>query len=145
MKLLKVTIAAACLAIVAGPALAHHSGAMFDRGKTISLNGTVKNYLFASPHSWIDLAVTGADGKVTTWAIEAQTPVYMRRLGVTPSVLKPGDVVTIRTHPLRDGRPGGSFVDVTMADGRVLGAQKVINLGAPGSAPAAAAPAPASR
>jgi hypothetical protein len=127
---------AALLLSAATPALAHHSGAMFDRAKTIALQGTVKNYLFANPHSWIDLMVKEPDGKVTQWSIEAQTPAYMRGLGVTPSVLKAGDLVTIRTHPLRDGRTGGSFVDVTMADGRVLGGQKDTNFGAP-PAPAA--------
>jgi len=126
------TIAIAALLLgAATPALAHHSGAMFDRAKTIALQGTVKDYLFANPHSWIDLVVKDADGKVTTWSIEAQTPAYMRRLGVTPSVLKAGDVVSLRTHPLRDGRNGGSFVDVTLADGRVLGGQKDLNLGVP--------------
>ncbi len=138
------TIAIAVLALgVSSAALAHHSGAMFDRAKTIPLKGTVKNYLFANPHSWIDLEVADAGGKVVTWSIEAQTPAYMRRLGVTPSVLKAGDVVTLRTHPLRDGRPGGSFVDVTMADGRVLGAQQSINYGAAGSAGQEAPAAPA--
>ena len=116
------------------PADAHHSGAMFDRSKTLSLKGVVKDYQFANPHSWIDLAVKDADGKTTTWAIEAQTPTYMRRIGLPPSLLKAGDEVTIRTHPLRDGRTGGSFVDLTTADGKVLGAQPSLNLGSGSSA-----------
>ncbi len=108
---------------------------MFDRSKTVVLKGTVKDYQYANPHSWIDLEVKGEDGQVTSWSIEAQTPGIMRGLGVTPSILKPGDIVTIRTHPLRDGRTGGSFVDVTLADGRTLGTMKNVNLGAPVATP----------
>lgn len=133
MKFSPIVLAGAVLTL-ASPALAHHSGAMFDRSKTISITGVLKDYQFVNPHSWIDVVVAGDDGKTTLWAVEAQTPSYMRRLGVTPSVMNPGDKVVVRAHPLRDGRSGGSFVDISLPDGRVLGAQATINYGAPGSA-----------
>jgi hypothetical protein len=136
-KRVSICLALLALSMASSQAQAHHSGAMFDRSKTVELKGTVKDYQFANPHSWIDVSVSDADGKVQTWAIEAQTPSYMRMLGVTPSILKAGDMVTIRAHPLRDGRPGGSFVDVTMADGKTLGAQHGLNLGTGASSSAA--------
>ncbi len=102
------------------PALAHHSAAMFDRTKTVELVGTVKEYQFANPHVWIEVIVTGDDGKVVQWSIEGEGPAMMARMGLGPTVLKTGDKITMRAHPLRDGRPGGSFIAVTLEDGKVI-------------------------
>lgn len=113
-------LAAAALA-VAAPALAHHSGSMFDREKTVTLIGTVKSYAYTQPHSWIDLIVIGQDGKADEWGIECGAPTAMHAQGLVPSVLKTGDKVTLRMHPLRDGRHQGSFIDVVLADGRKFG------------------------
>jgi hypothetical protein len=120
MRTLAILAAVTTLA-VAAPALGHHSGAMFDRAQTITLKGTVKEYQYTNPHSWIELMVS-ADGKATQWGIECEGPGAMRRLGLTPSVLKEGDAVTVRAHPLRDGRPGGSFIDIVLPDGRTIAA-----------------------
>jgi hypothetical protein len=129
-------LAAAGLCAAALPATAHHSGAMFDRAQTITLKGTVKEYQYTNPHSWIEVMVT-ADGKTIQWGVECEGPGVMRRLGLTPSVLKPGDAVTIRAHPLRDGRPGGSFVDIVLPDGKTIAANQF----APAAPAGAAAPA----
>ena len=105
------------------PALAHHSGAMFDRTKTVELAGTIKQYQFTNPHVWIEVIVPPKKGKDTTpvqWSIEGEGPAIMARMGLGPSVLKSGDKVTIKAHPLRDGRPGGSFISVTLPDGKVV-------------------------
>jgi hypothetical protein len=104
------------------PALAHHSGAMFDRTKTVELSGTIKQYQFANPHVWIEVVVPGKRGKdaPVQWSIEGEGPAIMARMGLGPSVLKAGDKVTIKAHPLRDGRPGGSFISVTLPDGKVI-------------------------
>jgi hypothetical protein len=105
-------------------ALAHHSGAMFDRTKTVELVGTIKEYQFANPHVWIEVMVPPsgkkAAGEAVQWSIEGEGPAIMARIGLGPSVLKPGDKVTVRTHPLRDGRSGGSLISITLPDGRVL-------------------------
>jgi hypothetical protein len=113
----------AAMVLCAGvPALAHHSGAMFDRTKTVELKGTVKQYQFSNPHVWIEVMVPPA-GKAAApvqWSIEGEGPPIMARMGLGPSVLKAGDKVTIKAHPLRDGRTGGSLISITLADGRVL-------------------------
>ena len=99
-------------------AWAHHSGAMFDRSKTIVLEGVVKEYKFAAPHSWISvIAIADGKGEKERWDIEGATAGRMKAQGVTPDKLKPGDKVTIRMHPLRDGRKAGSLIDITLADG----------------------------
>jgi hypothetical protein len=130
-------LAAASLLVVGLPAAAHHSGAMFDRAQTVTLKGTVKEYQYTNPHSWIELMVT-ADGKTTQWGVECEGPGVMRRLGLTPSVLKPGDAVTLRAHPLRDGRPGGSFVDIVLPDGKTIAASQFAPAAAQPAAPASA-------
>lgn len=128
--------AAVLIAIVlcAGvPALAHHSGAMFDRTKTVELVGTIKEYQFSNPHVWIEVMVppsgkksadSAAGGQPAAgpvqWSIEGEGPAIMARIGLGPSVLKAGDKVTIKAHPLRDGRNGGSLISITLPDGRVL-------------------------
>lgn len=116
------------------PALAHHSGAGVDRTKTVTVSGIVKEFRWTNPHSWIDLEVS--DGKATTlWSVEMNPPPFLIRAGWKSTTLKPGDKVSVTLNPIRTGEPGGIFVSVTLADGRVLG-------GRAGGAPAAAAPAP---
>ena len=115
----------AAMVLCAGvPALAHHSGAMFDRTKTVELIGTIKQYQFSNPHVWIEVMVPPSGKKDAAgpvqWSIEGEGPAIMARIGLGPSVLKAGDKVTIKTHPLRDGRSGGSLISVTLPDGRVL-------------------------
>lgn len=141
-------LATAGLLLASGTAaLAHHSGAMFDRLKAVTLTGEVKEYVFENPHVWIELIVAAKNGKKTQWGIEGEGPRMMSRMGLSPVTLKPGDKVTIHAHPLRDGRPGGSFMDIKMPDGNVLVAGRAAPEGqaaAPPAPPAApAAPAPA--
>ncbi|MEO6339439.1 MAG: DUF6152 family protein [Caulobacteraceae bacterium] len=116
------------LLAAAGPAFAHHSGAMFDREKSVALVGEIKEYQFQNPHVWIEVMVPTAGKKAPVqWGIEGEGPTMMVRLGLTKANLKPGDKVTIHAHPLRDGRPGGSFMDITLPDGRTLTAGRVLS------------------
>jgi Family of unknown function (DUF6152) len=107
-------------ALHAGGALAHHSTAMFDQAKTIKLVGTVKQFQWTNPHSWIQLDVANAQGVVEEWSIEGNSPNQLIRLGWRPATLKPGDVVTVMVKPMKDGAKGGMFVEITLADGKVL-------------------------
>ena len=114
-------LAATALAVLMSgtAAVAHHSSAMFDRSKTYVLTGTLKEYQFIAPHSWISvIAAPDGKGKPTRWDIEGSTAARMKAQGITPQRLKPGDKVTIRTHPLRDGRTGGALIDIVLADGK---------------------------
>jgi hypothetical protein len=113
--------AGALLLAVSGQAQAHHSGAMFDRTKTITLSGVIKDYNYTQPHSWIDIIVPGANGAApVTWGVEGGAPPAMRNQGLTPSTVKAGDKAEIRVHPFRDGRPGGSLVDVAIGGKPVM-------------------------
>lgn len=126
------------LAFLAGvPAWAHHSMAGFDRTKTVTITGTVKEFKWANPHSWIEMEVPDNKGGVVVWDVEMTSPAVLIRAGWKSSVMKPGDKVTVMAHPQQTGEPGGIFVSVTLPDGRTLTDKPA---GAP-SAPASTAPA----
>jgi hypothetical protein len=113
-------LALAMTAGFAGPALAHHSGAMFDSGKEVTLKGVIKVVQLTNPHSWIQVLVPDAAGKPVEWSLEAAAPTVLIRGGIKKNTLKPGDEITFRAHPMKDGRPGASLIDLTTADGSVL-------------------------
>ncbi|HEY5409627.1 MAG TPA: DUF6152 family protein [Caulobacteraceae bacterium] len=115
-----VATAAACLASW-GSAQAHHSGAMFDRARQVTLVGTVKDFSWTNPHSSFALDVMKPDGSTELWAVEMNSPNNLVHEGWTRYTLKPGDKVTAVINPLRDGKPGGVYVGVTLSDGKVLG------------------------
>ncbi|HEY6457687.1 MAG TPA: DUF6152 family protein [Steroidobacteraceae bacterium] len=101
-------------------ATAHHSAAMFDHLKTITLHGTVKNFQFTNPHSWLIVIVTGADGNPVEWGFEAEGPSTLLHAGILPKSFRAGDKVTVTANPMRDGRPAGALISVVMADGSVF-------------------------
>ncbi len=119
MNRLLLGLALAC-AGVAAPALAHHSFAMFDQRKIMTLDGTVTEFQWTNPHAFIEMDVPAQGGRVTHWSIELNSPNNLKRQGWSRTSLKRGDKVTLRMNPLRDGNPGGLFLDVTLANGRVL-------------------------
>jgi hypothetical protein len=115
-----------CAAVTAGivaaivPASAHHSDAMFAPDKEVVLNGTVKEFQYTNPHSWIQLIVPNANGASAEWSIETGAPIVLLRAGIKPTALQPGEKITLRAHPLKDGGLGGSLIDVTKEDGSKL-------------------------
>lgn len=102
-------------------ALAHHSFAAFDQQKSVTLNGTVKEWQWTNPHTWLYLLVTDTSGKTQEWSIEGQSPQVMRgEQHYARTSFKAGDKVIVSIHPRRDGTLGGSFVSATAADGTPL-------------------------
>ncbi|MDE3169896.1 MAG: hypothetical protein KGL75_07130 [Acidobacteriota bacterium] len=118
-----VTMAALSL-LSAAPALAHHSHAMFDPRKQMTLVGTVKSLEWNNPHCWIQLLVPDPkDPKAAPveWGIEMGAPLELFRHGWKPTSLKPGDKVTVVINPLRDGCTGGEIVYAIGPDGKPIG------------------------
>jgi len=103
------------------PAWVHHSGAMFDREKVITITGTVTEFNWTNPHASFRVDVAAADGKVESWAIEMNSPNNLVREGWKRTSLKAGDKVSVTVNPLRDGRPGGWYLSILLADGHRLG------------------------
>ncbi len=112
--------AAVFLVFVAAPVLAHHSAAGIDRSKTHVVTGTVKEFRWTNPHSWIDLEVADAKGATRLGSLEMTSPPFLLRAGWKATTLRSGDKVIVAVRPMRDGTPGGLFVSVTFADGRTL-------------------------
>ena len=107
---------APALALLAAPAGAHHSFAMFDQTKIVTLEGTVAEFQWTNPHAFIELEAAGG----RHWSIELNSPNNLKRQGWTKAALKPGDKISLRMSPLRNGKPGGLFLDLTKADGKLL-------------------------
>ena len=103
-------IVAVAMAAVSIPAIAHHSGAMFDDNKEVTLTGVVKEFQYTNPHSWLIVEVKGQDGKVVTWGFEAEGPSTLLRAGIRRSDFSPGTQITITGHPMKDGRPAAAWV-----------------------------------
>jgi hypothetical protein len=115
-----VSMSVAGLAIPTG-GMAHHSFAMFDRNKQISVKGTVKEFQFTNPHVFIQLMVPGAQGPAQEWSIEGGSPNMLYRQGWDNATFKAGDQISIVINPLKDGGRGGNFVFATLPDGKSVG------------------------
>ena len=106
--------------LLTAPVLAHHSFAMFDSTKNLTLAGTVKNFEWTNPHMWLYVMVPQVNGAPVEYPLEMMAVQGAVRLGWKPDSVKPGDKVTFEYHPLRDGHPGGQLIGITLADGRKL-------------------------
>jgi len=107
--------------LTASTALAHHSFAMFDQSKTVTLQGTVKDFRWNNPHVFIQVMVKNDAGVEEEWSIEMTSPEHLARVGWKPGTLKPGDKVTLNIHPMHDGSKGGQYLSGTGPDGPLIG------------------------
>ncbi len=114
-----------CLAVMllacAAPAAAHHSFAMFDRDKTVTIAGTVKAFQVINPHGWLRILVPDPGGAQNEWSIELGGPGQLDRMGLTQGAVHAGDKLTVQIHPFRDGSYGGQFVSATLPNGQLIG------------------------
>ena len=119
----RVRIGLVLLALGSWPALAHHSFAMFDQTREVTLKGKVVDFQWTNPHAFIHIEVPAADGKgMETWEIELNSPNNLKRQGWSSTAIKSGDQITLMANPLRDTtKKGGLFIKLTRADGSVLG------------------------
>jgi len=122
-RVLNCTLIAIAAMLTASSALAHHSFAMFDQSKTVTIQGTVKDFRWTNPHVFIQVMVKNDQGVDEEWSIEMTSPEHLVRVGWKPGTLKPGDKVTLNIHPLRDGNiKGGQYLNGTGPDGPLIGA-----------------------
>jgi hypothetical protein len=105
----------------ASSAMAHHSFAMFDQTKPLTLSGTVTAFEWTNPHAYIEVDVPEEKGGTKHWSVELGSPSILMQSGWKFSDLKKGDKVTVRISPLRSGQSGGLLIQATLPDGRVLG------------------------
>jgi hypothetical protein len=118
----RMLLAGAALA-VALPAGAHHSFAMFDQSRSVTLHGIVKDFRWSNPHVFIQL-LSGSDaGTQEEWSIEMTSPEHLSRVGWRPGTLKPGDKVPLVIHPMRDTTKGGQYLSGIGPNGPLIGSR----------------------
>ena len=117
------------IAVTALPALAHHSGAMFEDQLTIELTGTVTHFDYVNPHSWLYVDIEDDNGVVTEWGFELDSPSRLRRTGISPNFWRQGDRITVTTRPLKDGRPAGFLVGTVSDQGKTFGSAAGLSAG----------------
>jgi hypothetical protein len=122
----KAPLSFAFLAAIVGvisPASAHHSYAMFDANKLVTLDATVKEFQWTNPHSWLQVMISDDKSVAEEWSLELGPLVVLHRWGWKPRTLNPGDKVRVSLNPLRDGSHGGRLMSIVLPDGETLSGQ----------------------
>ena len=115
---LTTTIAGILLSGAAAPVLAHHSfAAEFDANKPVTIEGTVKEFRWVNPHSWLEINVPKPDGTVEVWSVEGGAPSALLRRGWTKNTLPSGTRVKVEGYMAKDGSPRANARDITFPDG----------------------------
>ena len=112
-------LAAVLLVGIPSAGLSHHSHAMFDYNKEVSITGTVTQWVLRNPHTYLYIDVKNEKGDVVNYSIEMSNLTQMVERGFGASTFKVGDAIMAKVHPLRDGRPGGNYVTIVAADGKL--------------------------
>src|SRR5262245_40373223 len=112
---------AAAVLLSAVPAMSHHSNSAYQVDQIITLTGTVKEWKWSNPHTWLYMIVDDPKAGKVEWAVEGRAPGVLGRIGWDRTVLKPGEKVTVHASPAKDGSKVGIIARVTKADGTILG------------------------
>jgi len=112
------TLAGALALGLASPVLAHHSHAMFDHTKEVTITGTVTTFEFVNPHASLYVDTKNDKGETVNYWFEMSNVPQMVTRGIGKITFKYGDTITVKFHPLKDGRPGGNYISVTTAQGK---------------------------
>jgi uncharacterized protein DUF6152 len=115
ISLLVVGFMAACL-----PLLAHHGNAAYDTAKTVTVKGTVTDYIWANPHVFLKVDAKDESGNTLHWVIEGQNAVTQASAGWTNATFKSGDQVIVDVTPAKNGRPIGRFKGHIEINGQVF-------------------------
>ena len=118
----KLSFAAGIAALVfSTSALAHHTHAHYESEANRVLEGTIKDFEWRNPHSWVTITVANEEtGELEDWILEARAIGALTRRGWTEDSLKPGDQAAITIRPLKSGGTGGLLRSVGIADGTSL-------------------------
>ena len=120
-KAISMVAGASLLLSAASTALAHHSfAAEFDANKPVMIEGTVKEFRWVNPHSWLEINVTKPDGTVELWSVEGGAPSALLRRGWTKNTLPPGTRVKVEGFMAKDGSTRANARDITFPDGKKM-------------------------
>jgi hypothetical protein len=87
------------------PLFAHHGNAAYDTARTVTVKGTVTDYIWSNPHVFVKVDAKDDSGSTVHWIVEGQNPVSMLQIGWTKNTFKPGDEVEIEAIPAKNGNP----------------------------------------
>ena len=96
------TLVSAISVFLTTPAIAHHSVAMYDEKKALTLTGTISAFHWRNPHCSNDIIVSGAAGE-EQWSVQLGPPTKLFREDWKPLMFKPGTKISARVYPMRDG------------------------------------------
>jgi hypothetical protein len=119
-KFVKTFALVLAVSTVSLPLLAHHGNAAYEDTRTITLKGTVTQWLWANPHCVLHLDVADDSGQVVPWIVETENPTSMFNIGWTKDSMRPGNQVTVTALPVKNGKPIGRIVDVLLPNGQKL-------------------------
>ena len=120
MRVTSIACAAAAGVLLSIPAWAHHSHANYNTNDFTNLTGTITSVAWTNPHVWINIEVADAQGRPHMWAMEGGSPTSLMRGGWQRGSMKPGDKVSVRCHPVRDGSEGCLLGFVTNINGTAM-------------------------
>jgi len=122
-RMLRATMTAVGLAALAvifeTPVSTHHSFAMYDQNKVVTITGVMKQFVPQANHAEMHLVLLapdhkslakGADGKYVEWGVEMAGTAAVAQQGITGTSFPPGTVFSVHLNPLRDGSNFGSRV-----------------------------------
>jgi hypothetical protein len=109
--------------LLAVPAPAHHSTAMYDMEKTVTLKGAIKAFHWTNPHCSIQLLVSSEPSGNEEWNIQLGPPTKLYREDWKPLMYKPGDSIIALVHPMRNGTKQGLLISSTGIDGSPTGSE----------------------
>ena len=113
-------VGAVAILAFAAPAFAHHSFSMFDAEKTVTLEGTVKEFEYVNPHAWLYVVANDGSGRMVEWSFEMGGINALTRAGWRADTVKPGDRISVQYHPMKDGSRGGQYLQAKLPDGRTM-------------------------
>lgn len=119
-KLLILLAIGVCASIMAPPLSAHHGYAAYETDRKVSVKGTVTQWFWANPHCVLQFDAADDNGQVVHWGAETENPTTMTRQGWTKESFKPGDQVTVTMLPVKNGKPVGRILEITLANGQKL-------------------------
>ena len=110
---------ATCL-LLSASGYAHHGAASFDNDKTLTLKGTVTEWLWLNPHCFLKIDVKDETGTLRNWNLELGNPTDSTTVGYRRTSFKPGDEVTVTVTPVKSGAPIGRLRTVILPNGQKL-------------------------
>lgn len=106
--------------LLATPMLGHHSVSEYDMEHPTTVTGVVERLEWTNPHAYIYLMLKNEKGVEEEWAVEINSPNFLKRNGWTSTTVKTGDTVTCTGGRAKNGARTMRTLTVKLANGLVL-------------------------